>query len=483
MQMVKRAASVTRTAASNYAANAQARRPVQLSNSSSGGGGGSTTIIIILALVIVGVGGFFALKKLFPSKPKVQEVIDLPVIKELPSDGGKKKEEPKKVEEPPVVEEKKVSKQELLKKKYDETMASRKEAYGKIAQARDEEGSKALPGLKGIKFGEVEKGVPSVWGPILPGDSIEKCGVTYAVYGKAVSKPLGTLGKTPLIWVTPKTKRVFRIEFFRPLKKDKKTGHDPETASLSAMMAKILKRDPIVTHNSEPGLPGVEYVFPSAQTTVKVGEYGDMLKVFVEHEGLRVEAKNESDVFRAEMVADVSQDKLLESTRYPQGEFGKYRGVKVRFAKGTPTSFCGVTFGKTAPEWAAKVYPKNGEKMFYLNYTRAKCKAFKGFDVGKAKVDPYRGGVYEVTLYNSQDGLEGLDDESYYKSIRGALDRHYGVKPVEKPGKGKYPELVYTIGDVSVVFGPDLNGGFRLGAVNKVLAEIAKTKPHLKATR
>ena len=98
MRMVKRAASATRTAASNYSANGQYRRPTQLSNSSSGGsGGGGTTLVIILVIALVGVGGFFALKKIFPSKPKVQEVVEVPVIKELPSDEGNVKEEPKKV--------------------------------------------------------------------------------------------------------------------------------------------------------------------------------------------------------------------------------------------------------------------------------------------------------------------------------------------------------------------------------------------------
>jgi hypothetical protein len=473
--MVKRATSVTRTGVSS---NVQYRRPAQLSNDSSGGsGGGGATVIIILALVVAGAVGFFVLKKMSPAKPRVQEVIEVPVVKELPSDGGKVKEEPKKVEEvTPPVEVKTVSKEELLKKKYDETMASRKEAIGMIAEARKDEGARALPGLKGIKFGEVEKGVPSVWGPILYGDTIEKCGISYAVYGKAIAKPIGSLGKTPLIWVTPKTKRVFRIEFFRPISKSKKTGHDAETLSLSQMMAKILKREAIVTHNSEPGLPGVEHVFPSGETTVRVGEYGDMLKVIVEHEGLRMEAKNEADQLRAEMVADATQDKILESTRYPQGELGNYKGVSVRFQKGTPQSFCGITFGKTAPEWAKIVYPKNGDKMFFLDFGRAKRKVFKGFDVGKAKIDPYRGGVYEVTLYNSKGGMEGLDDVSYYKSIRGSLDRHYGVKPIEKPGKGGFNELIYTIGDMQIIFAPDINGGFRLTAQNKVLAEIAKTK-------
>jgi hypothetical protein len=57
----------------------------------------------------------------------------------------------------------------------------------------------------------------------------------------------------------------------------------------------------------------------------------------------------------------------------------------------------------------------------------------------------------------------------------------YGVKGIEKQGKGQFPEIVYTKGDMQITLGPDISGGFRLIAVNKVLAEIAKTKPRFKS--
>lgn len=474
MQAGKRAAHSARTIAGNQAANARYRRVSRLSDAPSGGG--CAPVMFVLFVAALGVGGYFAYKKFAPKERELPKIIDVSDSVRTPAAEEKPKEEPKKPEAP-VVKKRKLTRKEQLQKKYDETMSSRREAQEKVAEARKEDGAKPLPGLKGIKFGEIEKGVPSVWGPILPGDAIEKCGISYAVYGKAVSRPVGTLGSVPLVWVTPKTRRIFRIEFFRPLKKDRKTGHDPETATLSAMMAKALKRQPIVTHSGEKGLPGVEYVFPSADTTVKVGEYGDMLKLVIEHEGYRTEAKNEADALRAETVTDATQDKLLSSARYPLGKLGDYKGSRVVFEKGTPRSFCGISFGKTAPEWATVVYPKNGDKSFFLDYARAKCGIFKGFDVGKAKIDPYRGGVYEVVLYVGSGGFEGLDDASYYQSVRGSLDRHYAVKPVENPGKDGFPELVYTKGDLKIVFGPDINGGFRLSAVNGVLAQIAKTKP------
>ena len=51
--------------------------------------------------------------------------------------------------------------------------------------------------------------------------------------------------------------------------------------------------------------------------------------------------------------------------------------------------------------------------------------------MGKADIDRYRNAVFAVTLYNSEGGQDGLDDASYFKSVREALDRQYLVKPEE----------------------------------------------------
>jgi hypothetical protein len=188
-------------------------------------------------------------------------------------------------------------------------------------------------------------------------------------------------------------------------------------------------------------------------------------------------AKNRKTVFKGFSYLQCDDFAAYLSHMAAKGWHFKEFNIGLVFEKGTPRSFCGVSFGKTAPEWATVVYPKNGDKAFFLDYTRAKCGIFKGFDVGKAKIDPYRGGVYEVVLYVGSGGFEGLDDATYYRSVRGSLDRHYAVKPAENPGRDGFPELVYTKGDLKIVFGPDINGGFRLSAVNGVLAQIAKTKP------
>ena len=502
------------TAGSRPAAR-RAYGPAQpLSNRSRGGGGSVAVKLLFVALL--GGAGFFGWKQFKAYKARPRPVpppaVKPVVVEEPPPEPVKvapKKVRQKPVRKRPLTDEELIQqaeeeerrkkalendpaelerrRQEALRlqqeaeararKRFEDAETVRKDAEAQIEAVRKDPAAKALPGLKGIRFGAVQEGVPSVWGPILDGDSVEKSGVTYAVYGSEVAKPIGTLGARPLVWVTPKTHRVFRIEFFRDIVFTPKSRHDAETPALVEMMKKALKRDPIVPHGSSPDLPGAEYVFPAGETTLRVGEYGCELKVVVEHEGLRREAKAEADQLRTAKMADTSEDDLLVSTRYPQGPAVSYKGLISRFREGTPKSFCGITFGRTPPEWATIVNPKNGEKGFFLDYGRAKCPAFKGFTVGKADIDRHRGAVFAVTLYNSEGGQEGLDDAEYFKSVRDALDRQYLVKPEEKKGTREFPELVYRKGDVSITFGPDRNGGFRLRGENHVLADIAKIAP------
>ena len=504
------------TAARNSASQAYGgARP--LSNRTRGGGGSVVVKLIFLAAICA--AGFFGWKqfkaykaRLRPAPPPAVKPV---VVEELPPEPPRKvaakpkkplrkrrlteaerdelaiqqfeEEERRKkaLENDPAEIERR--RQEALKRqmeadaaarrRFEEVETARKAALDQIAAARKDPAARTLPGLKGIRFGTVQDGVASAWGPILDGDSVDKSGITYAVYGAPVAKPVGTLEARPLVWVTPKTRRAFRIEFFRAIKRTPRNRHDAETASLVDMMKGALKRDPVVLHASDPDLAGAEYVFPSGETTVRVGEYGDRLKLIAEHEGLRQEAKAEADELRKAAAVDESDDNLLISTRYPQGPAVNYKGLISRFREGTPKSFCGLIFGRQPPEGATIVNPKNGEKGFYLDYGRAKCPAFKGFTVGKADIDRYRGGVFAVTLYNSEGGQDGLDDAAYFKSVRDALDRQYLVKPEEKAGTREFPELVYQKGDVCIVFGPNHNGGFRLRAENQVLADIAKLPP------
>lgn len=511
------AASATRTVARNSPSATRAHgAPTALSNKARGGGGSIVLKLLFLA-ILCGVGYLgWRQFKVYKPRPRpapppqvVQPVVEEPApeppkpvvarpkpvrkrrLTELERDeelirqAEEEERRKKALENDPAEIARRQQEAARLqqeadaraKQRFDAAEAVRKDAEEKIAEARKDASARLLPGLKGFRFGTVQDGVPSEWGAILPGDSVDKCGITYAVYGAEVAKPIGSLGRRPLVWVTPRTRRAFRIEFFRDLKTTAKSPHDSETAALVDMMKKALKREPIVPHPADPALPGVEYVFPAGETTVRVGEYGGRLKVVAEHEGLRMEAKTEADELRAAKAKDPSEDDLLISTRYPQGPAVNYKGLISRFREGTPKSFCGLTFGRQPPEGASIDNPKNGEKGFFLDYGRAKCPAFKGFTVGKADIDPTRGGVFAVTLYNSEGGQDGLDDAAYFKSVREALDRQYLVKPEERKGTREFPELAYQKGDVTITFGPDRNGGFRLRAENNVLADIAKLTP------
>ena len=517
MPMDRRAASAMTTGARNRPAARTPPRNLSPSLSNKSRGGGGSIVVKLVFLALIGGAGYFGWKQFaaykakprpVPPPPVKQVVVEepdpeppKPVVKPKPKTVRKRRltelerdellirqaeeEERRKkaLENDPAEIARRQA--EALKRqqeadararaRFDEAQSVRKAALDKVAAARTDPEAKPFNALKGYRFGTVQEGVPSVWGPILDGgETVNDCGMTYAIYGNEVSKPIGTLGKTPLVWVTPKTKRIFRVEFFRNLVLAKKSNHDAETDSLVDMMKKAMKRDPVVTRPADPALRGVEYVFPMGETTIRVGEYGDELKVIAEHEGLRKEAKAESDELRATKAADTSEDDLLIGTSYPQGPAVNYKGLFSRFREGTPKSFCGLIFGRLPPESATIVNPKHGEKGFYLDYGRAKCPAFKGFTVGKADIDRYRGGLFAVTLYNSEGGQQGLDDAAYFKSVREALDRQYLVKPEEKKGTREFPELVYRKGDVTITFSPEHNGGFRLRGENHVLAEISK---------
>ena len=508
-------------AAAKSRAGMAARRTPSLSNTDKPKkGNGNALAIKIIVVALLAVGGNFVWKKYSafqasrpaPTPPKKVQVQDFPpepeVVRVKPKTNAVKKVVQKR--RPLTIEEQiarevareQVAESGMGRKKFEapvfdleeikklraerdaryrqrfaDAEAARKAVEEQLAAARKSSTAKALTGFGGVKFGDVVKGVASAWGGILPGDSVEKTGLTYGVYGEPVAKPVGTLEACPLVWVTPKTQRAFRIEFFRDLKLAKKELHDAETAQLVEKMKGALKIDPFELRKSVPDVRGAEYAFPVGETTVRVGEFGDQLKLIVEHEGLRQEAKAEFDAERAAQAADKSDDEILVSTRYPMGDAVSFRGLVSRFREGTPRSFCGVVFGKKPHESETLVNPKNGEKGYFLDYVRAKCPAFKGFSVGKADIDFWRHSVFAVTLYNNEGGAAGIYDEEFFKSVREALERQYLVKPEERKGTSEYPELVFQKGDLEIVFGPDRSGGFRLKATQQALADIAKVEP------
>jgi hypothetical protein len=285
------------------------------------------------------------------------------------------------------------------------------------------------------------------------------------------------------VWVTPKERRPYRIEFSRPLAPKSAAKHDPETTNLVAQIQSRFKVEPFTPRPCVPGRAGCEFVFPLGATTVTIGEYDGNLRFSVEREDVRDMARAETEALRQEKSQVSADGALLDSKRYPNGGFdrAKYRGMQP-FREGTPPAFCGVVFGSQPAETATVVVPQKGPKGFFLDYGMAKCPPFRGFAYGRADIDPVRGGVYAVHL-TSEGGTEGQDDKDYYEAVKASLTAHYKVKPIEKPSEGAFPNLIYQVGDVTIVFGPDSRGGFRLFARNEVLTALAHTEPAAANTR
>lgn len=383
------------------------------------------------------------------------------------------------VERPQPVRPREKTPEEILA----EEAAARKAVLDEIAAARKDPNAKPLTRFAGVTFGEPVvsvSGEPVRWGTVLDEDeaadaSLDARGATFSVYGPSLQKPLLSFGSQPLVWVTPKTRRAYRVEFSRPLALRNGARHDAETTNVVA----YLRRQPIFKDCKvfaptplRPNRPGCEFVMPLGASTVTVGEYGRELRFSVEQGDVKRIAKEEADAARKERRANLDDGKALDSARYPHGDFGKY--PRMKFKDGTPKSFCGVTFGRVAAAGAALENPRHGERGFFLNYRKGKCPVFRGFDMGRAETDRVRGGVFAVRLF-SPGGAEGLDDADYFDNVGKTLAEHYKVQPTSKELAGRpFPELTYTVGDVTIAFGPEADGGFYLYARHEALAALAK---------
>ena len=439
-------------------------------------------IPVILVLLILGAGGYFGWKA-FESRQAAKRARAAEYQKWLAeqerlrnaadpeTNAVTKVEVVVKPEAPPPPPKK--TEAEVLR----EEEARRKAVWAQIEEARKKSDAKPMGGFAGIRFGEpIEAGAPVKWGTALEedaGDSVAARGVAFAVYGPKLKKPFMSLGTDPLVWVTPKTRRPYRIEFSRPLASKIGAKHDPETTNLVAVLQAKFKSEPFAPRPSVPDRAGCEYVFPMGPTTVMVGEYNGILRFTIEREDIRKEACAETETLRQEKGVVSEDAALLDSKRYPNGGIDRKRYRGVRFKDETPRSFCGIVFASAPAESAKLVIPQKGPKGFFLDYGMAKCRPFRGFAYGRADIDPVRGGVYAIHL-SSEGGTEGQDDKDYYGSVKASLAEHYKVTPSEKKGEGAFPELTYQIGDLTVTFGPDPRGGFFLNAENQVLAELAK---------
>ena len=452
------------------------------SNMTSRRGSALPAVLVVIILCVVGFFGWKAFESRRAAKRAQEEEYRRKLAERdrLLFAGVSETNEVKKVEvveAPPPIElppePPKKSEAEILR----EEEAHRKAVWAQIEEARKKSDAKPLDGFAGIRFGEpFESGAPVKWGTAFEesaGDSVAARGVAFAVYGPKPTKPFGT---KPLVWVTPKERRPYRIEFSRPLASKSAAKHDPETTNLVAMIQSRFKAEPFTPRPCVPGRAGCEFVFPLGATTVTIGEYDGNLRFSVEREDIRESARAETESLRQDMSVVSADGERLDSKRYPNGglDLKKYRGL--RFKDGTPPSFCGVVFGSAPSENTTVQVPQKGAKGFFLDYRMAKCPPFRGFVYGRADIDPVRNGVFAVHL-SSEGGAYGQDDKDYYESVKNSLSQHYKVTPTEKQGDGMFPELAYQVGDLTVTFGPDPRGGFYLHAVNGVLAALASAPP------
>ena len=455
-------------------------------NTTSRRGSALPAVLVVIILCVVGFFGWKAFESRRAAKRAQEEEYRRKLAERdrLLFAGVSETNEVKKaevVEAPPIElppEPPKKSEAEILR----EEEAHRKAVWAQIEEARKKSDAKPLDGFAGIRFGEpFESGAPVKWGTAFEesaGDSVAARGVAFAVYGPKPTKPFGT---KPLVWVTPKERRPYRIEFSRPLAPKSAAKHDPETTNLVAQIQSRFKVEPFTPRPCVPGRAGCEFVFPLGATTVTIGEYDGNLRFSVEREDVRESARAETESLRQDMSVVSADGERLDSKRYPNGglDLKKYRGL--RFKDGTPPSFCGVVFGSAPSENTTVQVPQKGAKGFFLDYRMAKCPPFRGFVYGRADIDPVRNGVFAVHL-SSEGGAYGQDDKDYYESVKNSLSQHYKVTPAEKKGEGEFPELAYQVGDLTVTFGPDPRGGFYLHAVNGVLAALASAPPPAAAT-
>ena len=452
-------------------------------------------VLAVIILCVIGFFGWKAFESRKAEKLREQEAIQaknariraqnekLRQVDDEPETKVKVEEE---VVEPPSLElppepPKKPEKEILL-----EEEEHRKTVWAQIEEARKKSDAKPRASFAGISFDEpITTGAPVKWGTALEesaGDSVSARGVAFAVYGPKTPIPIYSLGTNPLVWVTPRTRRPYRIEFSRPLALKSAAKHDPETTNIVASLQKNLRSEPFAPRPCVPGRAGCEFVFPMGVTTWTVGEYNGVLRFSVEREDIRKAALAETEELRQQRSVVSADGERLDSKRYPNGgvDLKKYRGV--RFKEGTPESFCGVVFGSAPAENTTIQVPQKGAKGFFLDYRMAKCPPFRGFVYGRADIDPVRGGVYAIHL-TSEGGVYGQDDKDYYETVRDSLSAHYKVKPIDKPGEGAVPNLISQVGDVTIVFGPDPRGGFRLFARNEVLTALAHPEPAAENSR
>jgi len=312
-----------------------------------------------------------------------------------------------------------------------------------------------LNALGGIKFGEP---LPSVSSPLVPvahellgeGSSIAACGVGHAVNGPVLKKKFLSFGALPVVWLTPKTRRVYKIEF-------KWEGtQKPDVAVADAMAA--LESRFSVKSEALPG--GAGRAIRLGETVIRVDPLDGPAKMRVEHLGVKKEGRLEFEEVRRGMMEDFDASRLF-AAGYPGG--GMAPSVKGRSAKNeTPRSFCGVAFGSLpVPGTHVVTDSRTGVRSFFLDYGGRTAMMFKCFIRGRADFTSARG-VYAVELYSPASPDE-LTFAEYRANVLGTLARRLQPDAVDAVLKKGLPAR-FTAGDVEIVLSDDPQGGLLLRA-------------------
>lgn len=444
------------------------RKPTMNLDGGEKEGGHSCLLPIILLLIVGGAIGTYVYLHYTgfrKEEPEIEEVAPPKPVEQKPvtPEPVVEPEKPAEPEPPPPPKEKTVAE---LKAEAD---VAQKELDAKIAEARKASAGKELPGFAGARFGDVAKGTPITTERLSVG-SLPDCGYGVALQGPVLKSAFRGFGDRPVLWVTPKTYKIYRIEFSRNLNGTPGPRPDPETTNLVALLSKKMRRDPLGLDAEKYPYGRREYVFPFGATSLKVCECGGgVLKLVAENENMYAQVKAESEELRKADLAKTFPDKALSSDKYPDS--GKVKLGGIRLKKGTPRHFCGIAFGSLPPYGAKVSKPLKGTWSAYLNYSKFKCRPFANFEHGRAELGRSNGAVVAVELF-SAGATEGLTEEEYFAKVRRTLEARYGVKPRETKGDGAMPTLTYGIGDVDLTFGPDPAGGFRLRAENTTLKAL-----------
>ena len=431
----------------------------------------------LLILLILG-GGYAAhrlhyidlnaiLEKLGPKRHPDVEIIDPSLNYVEPKPEPPKPVETNVVEEP--VEPPPPPKKSVAELKAEADKAQQ-ELDRAIASARASSG-KTLMSFGGLGFGDVMKDSPISLESVPSDGGPAEDALCYRLLGPKLGRSLPPFGDQPQLFVTPQTRRIFRIEYSRPIPRRPGWEVNPDTTNLVTTLAGKLKREPFTLDLEEYPLGDRKFVFLAGETTLTVRECGgESLRLVIEHGGLRAAAKEETAVFRKESLDSPVSMKTLTSDAYPNSGVVKFGRVRVK--DGTPRAFGGVVFG-SLPPYSAKMFApasSTDPKGFFIDYRKSKLKPFMNFEHGKATLSVINGAVIAVTLY-SNGPEDGLTAEEYLEKVRKALGRKFKTKPVRTTGEGAQTETVYSVGSLSITLGPDPRGGFFLKAVNETLQQ------------